>query len=500
MNMSKRLPQALVVAVVVGFGTAMAHAKERELVTISYVLPAKQGLPPDVRTMTVIDFGATSNEPQPYMREPKWSAIGADIVESMLRASGADGGSLIVAQRSQTRPAMWNQGGGTAGLLSAEAATRVGSMLTVNGLVVGQIQIRIDDRGRRSKVNWDRVLGGVGGRPNQGRYEPRYQRDGDRDRDRAYYRGSRGNSPRSMNLSRGDIEEVNRALSVQCTMQLLDSATGRPIAQYNSPPLQRRDRRPPVFNFGRYLPDTELNPIDHFIGELVERAAQEFVSTITPTRVEVVYELVGSGKDFERGLRHLRQGDHRRAYEAFEDAHQDERDDAEYPFAMGVTAELMGDLPRALENYRRATTSKDIDDDELPQYLDARDRLADHLNRGPMNTGGFIDSGPVGPVQPYNPPQPYSPPPRVQPSSPPPGQHAGRNCLSCGYGPITYALSRCPRCGRHPDQGPGSPGAVPNPPVVREEPPRMEPEMQDEDDRRDGDVGDPDRDDDDQDD
>jgi len=459
MNGQKLFRQVVALSVVVSAGVPFAAAKDRENVTISYVIPSKQALPPGIRTLTVIDFGAISNEPQAAdMRAVKWSALGADMTEAMLRASGAEGNAVTVVQRAQTRQVYFNQGidGATAGLLSPEAANRLGGALNVNALAVGDIEIQINDfQGRR--VNWDRILGGVGARPNQRRYEPRYQRDGDWDRDRAYYRGSRRAGGRSLNLSPSEIDEVNRALSVKCTFALLDSTTGQPIAQYTPPAMQRRDRIPPNFAFGRYLPAQELNPIDYFIGELVERAAQDFVNQIAPTRVEVTYLLEGSGKDYERGLRHYRQRDYRRAYEAFEDAHQDERDDAENPFAMGVMAELMGDLPRALDLYRRATTSEDIDDDELPQYLEARDRLAAHLGRDPIRGGGNFVEMPPPPPPPPPTGRPYSPPPPSYPPAPPPQQHAGRNCLNCGYGPITYARNVCPRCGRHPDH-PGQPG------------------------------------------
>ena len=493
MGSERLIKRGIFVGVLMSIGIPMAQAKDRENVTISYVIPSKQALPPGIRTLTVVDFGAISNEPQAAdMRALKWSAIGADLTEAMLRASTADGSAIIVTQRSQTRQAYFNQEdtSGSAGLLRPEAATRLGTALNVNALAVGDIEIQINDLQGRRRVNWDRILGGVGGRPSQRRYEPRYQRDGDWDRDRAYYRGSRRYGGRALNMSPSEIDEVNRALSVKCTFALLDSANGQPIAQYTPPAMQRRDNRPPNFAFGRYMPDQELNPIDYFIGELVERAAQDFVNQIAPTRVEVTYLLEGSGKDYERGLRYYRQRDYRRAYDAFEDAHQDERDDAEYPFAMGVMAELMGDLPRALDLYRRATTSEDIDDDELPQYLEARDRLAAHLGRGPIG-GGFTEVRPITPMPPPPPSgRPYSPPPTNYPPPPPPQQHAGRNCVNCGYGPITYAKSVCPRCGRHPDHtGPQNSA----PPVIEpqrydeDEPGTMQPETNNNGDRDDDD-------------
>jgi len=47
---------------------------------------------------------------------------------------------------------------------------------------------------------------------------------------------------------------------------------------------------------------------------------------------------------------------------------------------MGVTYELMGDYPRALDCYRQAAASEDADD-RLPVYLDAKNRLADRISR-----------------------------------------------------------------------------------------------------------------------
>ena len=379
----------------------VARADDHEMVTISYVLPPAQGLPPGMRTVSVADFVADSNEPHPLVRGPKWSAISADMVESMLRAAQADGSPLINVPRRETRAEMLRQAGPIGGVMPPDVAGRLCQSINVNGVVVGQVQVRIDDVRRKPKVDWNRILGGVGARPGAGPYEPRYRRPvGDDDRERAYRKGYGRTARQVTRLDKNEIDEINRALTVQCSFLLIDGATGRVVAQFAPPAMQRRDRRPPEFFFGRFVEDADLDPIDFFIGELVEKAAHDFVSQIAPTRVEAAYDLHGSGDDFRDGLRALRRGEYSAALRAFEDAHEDKPKKGEFLFAIGVTRELMGDPQGALNYYQRAVSAKDVEDKDMPVFLSARDRLSDHIRRLP---GGFIEVGP-GAQRPPEPP------------------------------------------------------------------------------------------------
>jgi hypothetical protein len=48
---------------------------------------------------------------------------------------------------------------------------------------------------------------------------------------------------------------------------------------------------------------------------------------------------------------------------------------------MAVTCELMGDPARALHYYRQAASMPDVDEDDLPIYLAAKERLTAHVDR-----------------------------------------------------------------------------------------------------------------------
>jgi len=184
-----------------------------------------------------------------------------------------------------------------------------------------------------------------------------------------------------LRLETKTVEQVRRHLTVQCSFSLIDAATGEALIRYSPPPFQKQDTASPDFLFRSLLDEGELDPVDHFIGELVERAAREFVSMIVPVQVEYPYELVGRGDAGEAGIRALRADDYETAMRHLRQAAREDDDEHETVFAMAVTCELMGRPEEALSLYNQAVAMEDVDDDELAVYLAARDRLKAHLGR-----------------------------------------------------------------------------------------------------------------------
>lgn len=433
-------------------------AKERATVSVAYVIGPPAPLPEGLSAVAVIDAGVKTEGTQENAREQKWSAMAADMVEAMLQNAGAEFGSpLAVAKRSQTQRILEEKDLRLAGLVEGAEATRAGKLLAVQGLITSRIVIHLDvTKGSKSTVDWAGILGGVVGGLND---RDRNRRDvpqrrpavvvrrvpadprarGPRDprarpRTTLYrqdYRPTRSPRPAGGAFGGGiefktrEVEEISRSLTVQCSFSLIDATTGQALTQYSPPPYQKTDSASPDFLFGGMVDEADLDPVDHFIGELVERATQEFVGMLVPVRVEQEYSLELSGKRGEAAIRALRADDFDAAMQNLDAvAGGKDDDEGEYSFAAGVVCELMGNPEKALKLYRQASAAPDVDEDELPKYLAAKKRLTEHLGRmlspealkariaAPVPAGG---SPP--PPPPASPPAEAAPPPQTSPAT-----------------------------------------------------------------------------------
>jgi hypothetical protein len=384
------LAPALACVMLAGPVLTVAHAKEKQRVTVSYVLRPTQTLPDFLKAVAVIDAGVQNDEAdrdQAAAREKKWAAIAAEMIEAMLQgaANGDPAATAIpaVVQRRATKKILEEQDLQLAGIVEGDPVTRVGKLLAVQGLIMSRISIHMEmRRNEKTSIDWMGLLGAapVGGRP---RHDPRFRHhSGGRDFDNPY-------GPRRVGLPRGPgidlptrtITEISRNLTVQCNFALVDATSGRSLVKHTPPVCQKTDTAKPDFLFGGCVDAGDLDPIDHFIGELVERAARDFVSQFVPTRVAYTYEVIGKGDFGEAAVRALRADDYSTALAQFEKAHEDDPKRDWHVFGMAVTCELMGDPARALQFYRQAASMPKVDDDDLPIYLAAKDRLTAHLDR-----------------------------------------------------------------------------------------------------------------------
>jgi hypothetical protein len=403
--------------VLLALGVPSALAKERQQVTISYVIAPPRPLPEGLKAVAVIDAGVESQGTGDG-REQKWSKMAADMIEAMLANSSAQFGSgLDVAQRRHTRQVLAEQDLKLAGLVQGADATRVGKLLAVQGLITSRITINIDTRrSTKSTVDWGSVLG-MASQALMNRNEnrspravvvapapaprPAYRvppasrvridpRTGRPVQAAPEGRGTPGAvvvapapaaPPPQLGLGTKEVEEISRHLTVQCSFSLIDATTGRALAQYSPPPYQKTDTSSPDFLFGSLQDPADLDPVDHFIGELVERATQEFVSMLVPTQVEYTYTVTGLHSRGEDAVRALRADDYERAFDLFLALHQKEKDEHETVFALGVVSELLGRPEQALGFYREAVAMKGLDDEELRIYTQAKNRLTEHLPR-----------------------------------------------------------------------------------------------------------------------
>lgn len=450
--LSATLPVVLVCAWMAG---PRCLAKEEIEVMVSYLLAPAQPLPEGLRAVAVINSGVSTMGVQQDEREQKWSLMAADMIEAMLQAGSAMmNPPLMVAKRSETQAVLREHDLALAGMVDAPQASQAGKLLAVQGLITSRITIQIDEvRGSKSTLDWMSLMGGVmkdsiGGRepapqarprgavrgyptpqprteirrgpdgrpvviqrrpvtpaPSPYRrspaqiYDPRFSRQ---------YRQERSVAGGGLTLKTKEVEEISRHLTVQCSFTLIDAATGRTLMQYSPPPAQKKDKKSPDFFFGGLVSEADLDPVDHFIGELVETSTREFVSMIVPVQMQYTYPVVGKHSAGEAAVRALRGDDYETAMQQFQTNLRKEPDEHETLFGIGVVSELMGKPEQALEFYRRALSADDVDDDEAVLYGAARSRLAQHMGR--IIPPGGLQAAPAGgpPVAPAPAPVPTS--------------------------------------------------------------------------------------------
>lgn len=376
----RRVCSAFTVLVAFAMTSAPASAKEKQVVTVSYVVAPPKPLPENIKAVAVIDSGVDSDEETADLREKKWSKIAADLTEAMLQSAEAEYGShLKVVQRRATKQILAEQDLQLVGIVEGDAVARAGKLLAVDGLIMSKINIHIAVRkSTKSEIDWISVLGGGGNRPIR---DPR-MRHGPGGPGNPYRAGpQRGGQPGGFDIPKRQIEEISRQLTIQCSFSLVDAVTGESVVRFAPPVIQKADKAKPDFLFGRCIDESDLDPVDHFIGELVEHAARDFVGMLAPVRVEHSYLVIGRGKEGERAVRALRADDFPKALSEFEAAHKDDPEEPDTVFALGVTCELMGDFEKALAYYREVAAMEDVDKDDLPVYLGAKDRLTAQMDR-----------------------------------------------------------------------------------------------------------------------
>ncbi|QDV91375.1 hypothetical protein RAS2_24730 [Phycisphaerae bacterium RAS2] len=369
--------------------TATAYAKEKQVVTVSYVVGPEKGPPEGITTVAVIDAGVASIDGiKGNARERKWAGIAADLLEAMLQDGAAQATSsshkLTVVQRRATKAILDEQDLQLVGIVEGDAAARAGKLLSVDGLIMSRININIDVQKRtKSQIDWGQMLGGAMGGPPPAPRDVRYRGGPGPGPGRGRPRGGGGPG-----LPTREIEEISRSLTVQCSFSLVDAVTGKSVLHHAPPVFQKTDTKSPDFFFGQFIEAGDLDPVDHFIGELVERAARDFASRLVPVTVEQQYEIIGRGKFGEKAVRALRGDDLAQAIQLFEKAHADEDDEPDTVFALGVTCELADQYEQALKWYQKVVSMEDADEDDLPMYLDAKKRLTAHIGR-------IVRSGPT---------------------------------------------------------------------------------------------------------
>lgn len=332
--------------------------KESFNATVSYVLEPTQDIPDGLQRVAILDAGVETKagDGEDKDRSVKWAKISADLMESMIKdAESKFGSDLAVVKRRDTEKVLAEKDMAMAGLVQGGAAVQTAQLLDVQGLITSQLNIRVEVKKSKKSTFDITSISGHGG----------------------HGWGGGSASGRSR-----EADAIARNVTVQCKYSLIDAATGEAVFEYAPKPFRKHDSKKPSPIFGRSSGEADLDPVDMYIGELVEKGTREFVSMFVPCEATYAYELESSRNEYSaKGVRQMRMDDYEAAMESFKLALAEEPEDHQTAFAMGVCSELMGDWDAALKYYRMAVGMPDLDDEELDMYSAAKDRVADHKDR-----------------------------------------------------------------------------------------------------------------------
>lgn len=323
--------------------------------TVSYVLEPTQQLPPGLHSLAILDEGVQVTADD-TARAKKWSKISADMMEQMVLDSKQKFGTEItLAKRRETGKVMAEQDLKMSGQTAGGAAAQNAKLADVQALISCQMNILVEVN-KSSKTTFD-ITSLYGG---------------------GWWHGGYGGGTGAAR----EAEAISRNIALQCKFAMLDAANSKALFEYAPKPYRKTDSKKPSAVFGRSSGEADLDPVDMYIGELVERGTREFVSMFVPVEVEYTYDLESAAtKESAAGIRAMRADNYEAAISNFKAAVQNDPNDARSMFAMGVAAEMTQDWDTALKCYRQAAAMPDLDEDVQAAILAAKERVTTHKDR-----------------------------------------------------------------------------------------------------------------------
>ncbi len=341
-----------VAAMIVGCGAS----RETYNATITYVLEPTKELPEGLTTVAILDAGVKVDGSEDDDRAKKWAKISADLMESMIKdAAERHGGRLTVAKRRDTQKVLAEQDMKMSGMVAGGAAAQAAKLLDVQALITSDLNIRVEVK-KSTKTTFD--LTHIAAAAGHG-----------------WGAGSAGIGAR-------EADAISRNMTLQCKYSMLDAGSGEAIFEYAPRPFRKMDSKKPSPIFGRSAGEADLDPVDEYIGNLVEQGTREFVSMFVPCEVTYAYELQSSSdENSAKGIAAMRADDLEAAMQFFKAAVAKDAEDHKSVFAMGVCSELMKDWSGALKYYQQAAGMRGVDEDDMGKYLAAKNRVKDHMDR-----------------------------------------------------------------------------------------------------------------------
>jgi len=328
-------------AVLMGAGCAGA---ERATVEVHYVLNPTKGLPPGLDSVAILDAQVNT------VTDKKWSELAANYVEHLIQESNEKyGASLRVADRKHTSSVMKEADLAAAGLVASAKPGAVAKLLDVQGLVMTEINVKVEKhKGKGRTVDYMSLWGGGG-----------------------HGWGHGGGSVDST-----EVDKESRHITVQTDFKLVDAATEENLAVHSPRPYRQTDKMKVSPFFGSAKTEADMTPRDAIIGEAVELGARQFIAKLIPCAVTYLAEVESSGQEnCVEGVKLLRAEMHAEAAEQFKLALAEDPSDHRAAYAAGLACEATGRYSEALEYYKKACYVKN-----QPEYIEARKRLSENID------------------------------------------------------------------------------------------------------------------------
>lgn len=327
--------------VLVGWAAGCA-SQETARVQFSYRVEPSRGLPPGLDTVAVLPAKVTE------ATDPKWSDMSATTLAALISDSKARFGTPVNVTERRDTQAVFDEADLAAAGLSTTPGGTGGQLLGADAYMLSKINVKID-----VLTGKQRTLSGVdlSGLFAEGRH------------------GRAGGG--SIDVQTEEVENVSRTMTVQTEFKLVDSGNGNVWAHYSPQPYSATDEAKASPFFGSSRTEADLPKVDRIILALVERAAQEFVSTLMPCAIRVETDVESSNnKNCVEGVRQLRAENYEEALSFFQVALSEKPNDHHAAYGAGVACEATGKYDEALRYYKQACALRNN-----LEYAGARDRV-----------------------------------------------------------------------------------------------------------------------------
>ena len=320
------------------------QSTERARVSFSYVVEPESGLPPGMRTLSIMPANVGPNT------DPKWSDLCTTVLQSLVNESRTRFGADITISDRRDTQATFDEADLAAAGMSTGRPGAGGKLLAAQGAILSNVNVKVEKHiGKRSTISGFTIADAEGHR----------------------YKS------RSLDIDTREIETVTRTLTVQTDFKLIDTSNNQVLAQHSSRPYTATHRTRASLLFGSSQTEAELTPQDEIIAGLVNAAAREFISQLLPCRIDVDTRVVSSHNErCIQGVRFLRGELWKEARSSFRSALAANPGDHRAAYGAGVAYEASGRYDDALRYYRRACAGADRE-----KYRTARDRIKLYGNR-----------------------------------------------------------------------------------------------------------------------
>jgi len=319
-------------------------ANETAMVNISYVVEPTRGLPPGMKTITIVPAKVGPNT------DPKWSDMCVTVMQSLVNESrNSFGTDVVVSDRRDTQVTFDEADLAAAGMSTAQGGSG-GQLLAAQGAILSNINVKVEKH-----VGKQRTLSGIS----------------------LWGGGGHGWGHGGGDVQTREVETVSRNITAQTEFKLVDTANNKIWEHYSPKTYRATDKTKASPIFGSSQTEAELTPQDKIIATLVEQGAREFISRLMPCRMDIEVEVVSSGNDnCKQGVRMLRAEEYDTAVEMFEAAWNAKSSDHLAAYGAGIACEASGRHEDALKWYKRALVGSDN-----ATYREARDRVKEYGSR-----------------------------------------------------------------------------------------------------------------------